>query len=207
MAGSPYSLPDLIHLEENQSVLRSANSSPTHTTTSISLDQPRDPDSGSTDSSHTGLNAHSPDRAVVVAHREGRAREISPINMNGLDLMRVNGHVGDGGKVDTGLNVELSPSHRAATGTEEAMLQESSTEEKKMERGSEEVRVQESSTEEKKMERGSEEVRVQESSTEEKKMERGSEEVRVQESSTEEKLYKVANVTGSNQGPSAHINN
>ncbi|XP_055794142.1 FYVE, RhoGEF and PH domain-containing protein 4-like [Salvelinus fontinalis] len=150
MAGSPCSLPDLIHLEENQSVLRSANSSPTHTTTSISLDQPRDPDSGSTDSSHTGLDAHrhSPDRAVVVAHREGRAREISPINMNGLDLMRdavlVDGHVGDGGKVDTGLNVDLSPSHRTETGTEEAKLQESSTDEKKMERGSEEVRVQDS---------------------------------------------------------------
>uniref|UniRef100_A0A8C7HLJ7 FYVE, RhoGEF and PH domain containing 4b n=1 Tax=Oncorhynchus kisutch TaxID=8019 RepID=A0A8C7HLJ7_ONCKI len=148
MAGSPCSLPDLIHLEENQSVLRSANSSPTHTTTSISLDQPRDPGSGSTDSSHTGLNAHSPDRAEVVACREGRAREISPINMFGLDLMwdavLVNGHVGDRGKVDTGLNVELSPSHRAATGTEEAMLQESSTEEKKMKRGSEEVRLQDS---------------------------------------------------------------
>ncbi|XP_024228739.1 FYVE, RhoGEF and PH domain-containing protein 4 isoform X1 [Oncorhynchus tshawytscha] len=148
MAGSPCSLPDLIHLEENQSVLRSANSSPMHTTTSISLDQPRDPDSGSTDSSHTGLDAHrhSPDRAVVVAHREGRAREISPINMNGLDLMRdavlVDGHVGDGGKVDTGLDVDLSPSHR--TGTEEAKLQESSTDEKKMEGGSEEVRVQDS---------------------------------------------------------------
>uniref|UniRef100_A0A8C7G9X7 FYVE, RhoGEF and PH domain containing 4b n=1 Tax=Oncorhynchus kisutch TaxID=8019 RepID=A0A8C7G9X7_ONCKI len=148
MAGSPCSLPDLIHLEENQSVLRSANSSPTHTTTSISLDQPRDPDSGSTDSSHTGLDAHrhSPDRAVVVAHREGRAREISPINMNGLDLMRdavlVDGHVGDGGKVDKGLDVDLSPSHR--TGTEEAKLQESSTDEKKMEGGSEEMRVQDS---------------------------------------------------------------
>uniref|UniRef100_A0A8C8M3U4 FYVE, RhoGEF and PH domain containing 4b n=1 Tax=Oncorhynchus tshawytscha TaxID=74940 RepID=A0A8C8M3U4_ONCTS len=130
------------------SLLRSANSSPTHTTSSISLDQPRDPGSRSTDSSHTGLNAHSPDRAVVVACREGRAREISPINMYGLDLMwdavLINGHVGDGWKVDTGLNVELSPSHRAATGTEEAMLQESSTEEKKMNRGSEEVRVQDS---------------------------------------------------------------
>ncbi|XP_045577947.1 FYVE, RhoGEF and PH domain-containing protein 4 isoform X9 [Salmo salar] len=209
MAGSPCSLPDLIHLEENQSVLRSANSSPTHTTTSISLDQPRDPDSGSTDSSHTGLDAHrhSPDRAVVVAHREGRAREISPINMNSLDLMRdtvlVDGHVGDGGKVDTGLNVDLSPSHRTEIGTEETKLQESSSDEK-MERGSEEVRVQESSSDEKmeggteevrvqesssdeKMEGGSEEVRVQESSSDEKKMERGSEEVRVQENSTEEK--------------------
>ncbi|XP_045577941.1 FYVE, RhoGEF and PH domain-containing protein 4 isoform X3 [Salmo salar] len=191
MAGSPCSLPDLIHLEENQSVLRSANSSPTHTTTSISLDQPRDPDSGSTDSSHTGLDAHrhSPDRAVVVAHREGRAREISPINMNSLDLMRdtvlVDGHVGDGGKVDTGLNVDLSPSHRTEIGTEETKLQESSSDEK-MERGSEEVMVQESSTEEK-MERGSEEVRVQESSSDEK-MERGSEEVRVQESSSDEKM-------------------
>ncbi|CDQ83378.1 unnamed protein product [Oncorhynchus mykiss] len=147
MAGSPCSLPDLIHLEENQSVLRSANSSPTHTTTSISLDQPRDPGSGPTDSSHTGLNAHSPDRAEVVACREGRAREISPINMYGLDLMwdavLVNGHVGDGWKMDTGLNVELSPSHRAATGTEEAMLQERPTEEK-MKRGSEEVRLQDS---------------------------------------------------------------
>eukprot|EP00063_Salmo_salar_P088296 XP_014063131.1 PREDICTED: FYVE, RhoGEF and PH domain-containing protein 4-like isoform X3 [Salmo salar] len=191
MAGSPCSLPDLIHLEENQSVLRSANSSPTHTTTSISLDQPRDPDSGSTDSSHTGLDAHrhSPDRAVVVAHREGRAREISPINMNSLDLMRdavlVDGHVGDGGKVDTGLNVDLSPSHRTEIGTEETKLQESSSDEK-MERGSEEVMVQESSTEEK-MEGGSEEVRVQESSSDEK-MERGSEEVRVQESSSDEKM-------------------
>ncbi|XP_021433071.2 FYVE, RhoGEF and PH domain-containing protein 4 isoform X1 [Oncorhynchus mykiss] len=148
IAGSPCSLPDLIHLEENQSVLRSANSSPTHTTTSISLDQPRDPDSGSTDSSHTGLDAHrhSPDRAVVVAHREGRAREISPINMNGLDLMRdavlVDGHVGDGGKEDTGLNLDLPPSN--ITGTEDAKLQESSTDEKKMEGGSEEVRVQDS---------------------------------------------------------------
>ncbi|XP_029616905.1 FYVE, RhoGEF and PH domain-containing protein 4 isoform X2 [Salmo trutta] len=210
VAGSPCSLPDLIHLEENQSVLRSANSSPTHTTTSISLDQPRDPDSGSTDSSHTGLDAHrhSPDRAVVMAHREGREREISPINMNSLDLMRdavlVDGHVGDGGKVDTGLNVDLSPSHRTEIGTEETKLQESSSDEKKMEGGSEEVRVQESSSDEKmeggseevrvqesssdeKMERGSEEVRVQESSSDEKKMERGSEEVRVQESSSDEK--------------------
>ncbi|CAB1345778.1 unnamed protein product [Coregonus sp. 'balchen'] len=150
MAGSPCRLPDLIiHLEGNQSVLRSANSSPTHTTTSISLDQPTDPGSGSTPSSHTGLDGHrpSPDRAVVVTHREGRAREISPINMNGLDLMRdavlVNGHIGDGGKVDTGLNVELPPSHRTETGTEKAKLQESSTD-KKMERGSEEVKVQDS---------------------------------------------------------------
>ncbi|XP_041709599.1 FYVE, RhoGEF and PH domain-containing protein 4-like isoform X1 [Coregonus clupeaformis] len=151
IAGSPCRLPDLIiHLEGNQSVLRSANSSPTHTTSSISLDQPTDPDSGSASSSHTGLAAHrhSPDRAVVVTRREGRAREISPINMNGLDLMRdavlVNGHVGDGGKVDTGLNVELSPSHRTETGMEKAKLQESSTDEKKMERGSEEVKVQDS---------------------------------------------------------------
>ncbi|XP_029616906.1 FYVE, RhoGEF and PH domain-containing protein 4 isoform X3 [Salmo trutta] len=193
VAGSPCSLPDLIHLEENQSVLRSANSSPTHTTTSISLDQPRDPDSGSTDSSHTGLDAHrhSPDRAVVMAHREGREREISPINMNSLDLMRdavlVDGHVGDGGKVDTGLNVDLSPSHRTEIGTEETKLQESSSDEKKMEGGSEEVRVQESSSDEKKMERGSEKVRVQESSSDEK-MEGGSEEVRVQESSSDEKM-------------------
>uniref|UniRef100_A0A4W5MKZ6 FYVE, RhoGEF and PH domain containing 4b n=1 Tax=Hucho hucho TaxID=62062 RepID=A0A4W5MKZ6_9TELE len=41
------------------------------------------------------------------------------------------------------LNVDLSPSHRTEAGTEEAKLQESSTDEKKMKRGSE-VRVQDS---------------------------------------------------------------